>query len=550
VDIDVGALVERGEAALAAGRWADAAECYREVLQTQDRPDAHYGLATALWWLGDVRDSLRAWNATYSAFCDAGASAEAAQCAINLAIFYASLIGNHSVASGWLRRASRRAGELDDAVTTAWVQWASAALETDRAAAYSLAEHTRSVAIDHGDRDLEVCSLSVAGWALVGLGRTEEGVLLLDEAMAAAIGGECSMLDSVIFTSCRLMEACRDCADFERILHWVRAVDDFVASYGCPFLNATCRTHYGEVLAAVGDWTRADAELQHAIRLAAHSMPEVQAMAAACLAELRVAQGRLDEARALLAGFEGRGAASVAVARLALATGELETARATVERQLARLDGSPVQAAQLREVLGEVHLARGDLDGAREIADELAKQGHQLGCQIIVCRASRLAGRVHAASEEADEARHLLEGALAGFAELGLTADVARTRQALALLLAGDHPELAVAEARLAHATFHALGARPEAESVRRWLSARGAEDVSALERTPFAALTRREAEVLDLIGEALSNPEIAERLFISRRTAEHHVASILSKLGLRNRTEAAAAAAGWAAHR
>jgi DNA-binding NarL/FixJ family response regulator len=73
---------------------------------------------------------------------------------------------------------------------------------------------------------------------------------------------------------------------------------------------------------------------------------------------------------------------------------------------------------------------------------------------------------------------------------------------------------------------------------------AEGAEVLSSAERLVGADLTRREREILALLAQRFTDPEIAEQLYISRKTASNHVANILSKLGATNRREAAATAA------
>lgn len=58
------------------------------------------------------------------------------------------------------------------------------------------------------------------------------------------------------------------------------------------------------------------------------------------------------------------------------------------------------------------------------------------------------------------------------------------------------------------------------------------------------AGLTPRQTDILALLGEGLTNAEIAERLVLSVRTVDHHVSAVLAKLGATSRTEAVRLAA------
>ncbi len=530
-----------GEQALAARDWTAAREAFAAALTDTHSAEALDGYGEAAWWLGQIREGMACRERAYAAYRRQGEPARAVDVALWLSKNHAATLGNAAAAQGWLARARRLvdAHGLDD-----WHGWVRLmeAYDADPQTAEAFAREAYELAVARADVDMELCALAGIGGALIGQGRVAEAVTCLDEAMAGALGGEGRHRDTVVFTSCTTIIACTTCAEFERAVQWVRATDQFTRQYGSPFLYAQCRVLYGTVLIAVGDWTQAEEELRAALAASEEALPALRAQALSALAELRLAQGRVEEAERLLVGLEDQPVAVGAVAHGHLVRGRAATAEALLRRWLGDADATSLEQLTQVELLGEATLAQGRHDEAGAHGHALADRGAALGCELAVARGARLQGQALAAAADPQAAKTQLDTALARFARLGMPLEAARTRMLLARLLCTQDPEVAADEARTALSAFEALDAAGDADAAAGLLRDLG---VTAARSGPrrVEPLTSREREVLALLGEGLSNPELAERLYISRRTAEQHVSRILRKLGLRSRAEAAAEA-------
>jgi DNA-binding NarL/FixJ family response regulator len=127
----------------------------------------------------------------------------------------------------------------------------------------------------------------------------------------------------------------------------------------------------------------------------------------------------------------------------------------------------------------------------------------------------------------------------------------ARFREAEAVLASRGERARAVDALTAANATANGLGAEPllrEIEALARRARIELSDEPTTLPALPeprldTLGLTPRELEVLRLLAIGYTNPQIGEALYISRKTASHHVSSVLAKLGVTTRVEAAGVA-------
>jgi hypothetical protein len=428
--------VAEGYEALAAGDWAAARAAFDSAVIVDESPEALDGLGRALWWLRESEQAVVHRERAYSGFRRDGQPARAARIALWLSREYALVWGNDAASNGWLARAERLLVDVAPGAEQGWLDLARSERAREPVQSACLAAAALEVALTTGDVDLELRALAQLGLAEVSSGKLEEGLARLDEAMAAATGGEAASLETFADVSCTLMLACERADDAERPRQWAEVFEAFTRKYDHIALLAFCRTCCADVYAANGRVDAAEEELLTALRELEESGQRARCVhPAARLAEIRVLQGRFEEAEQFLSGFEDEPDAVQAAVALRLARGEPHVAAAVLERRLDELGRSNLLAAQPLARLVEARVAAGDLGAARAAAEQLSKIAETSGRDRAQALAALAAGRVAAASDD-PSAHELLQRSLNLFAALPQPLEAARTRLELARSLA------------------------------------------------------------------------------------------------------------------
>ena len=197
------------------------------------------------------------------------------------------------------------------------------------------------------------------------------------------------------------------------------------------------------------------------------------------------------------------------------------------------------------EYLVEAELARGNTESARRWSERATTSSQELGLALSTCSAERAQARVLLACDKAGEAVDHAVAAIQAATVAGAPIEIARSQHLVgqAMAAAGQKDE-AIAAMRQALDIFHACGAAGFIEPVLgdlRALGVRTSGKRTARGATGVDSLSSRERVVAELVADGLTNPQIAARLVLSRRTVESHLVRIFAKLDVDSRTEVAA---------
>jgi len=381
-------------------------------------------------------------------------------------------------------------------------------------------ERALKLATQLQQQEIIIHALGNIGSARVDDGGT--GFAELEQSFELAVAGKYH--DHVERASCNLTCSYYWRRDYPAALDYIDRGVAYAAALELTHWEGYLRGWRSMIRLDQGDWAAAEEEALEICRRT-YAADVYRFPALITLARLRVRRGDPDaetplESARRLSTAMAELQRSVYVAMLAAESAWLATSIAGADEESSVQSSS---AKEARSLLREVHTLAKERN-SRWVVDDSALWLYLLDEPMTGTAAFAAPFREHC------EGRW--QEAAAGWRALG------RPYEEALALGGGDD-----AAQRRALEIFDRLGALPAAARLRRQMRAGGARAVPrgpiAGTRANPAGLTRRQVQVLHLVNEGLSNPEIAARLCISVKTAEHHVSAIMGRLDATTRQKA-----------
>ena len=433
----MGEEIDRGRAAFDRNAWGGAYEHLSAA--EQDEPlevEDLERLASAAYLTGRSQESSDAWTRAHQRCAAIGDVARAARCGFWLA-FALLNAGDLGRGGGWVDRSQRLLDDRRlDCVEQGYLRYATALRATytgDLATAHR--GFREAVGIGERFRDPELTTLARIGEGrcLIYLGEVERGVALLDEAMVAVGANEVSAI-ATGDAYCTVIDGCQELFDIGRTREWTSALSTWCeAQPELVLYRGECLVHRAEVLLLRGEWDDALGELDRALgRLADPTTDRVLGAASYLRGELHRLRGDLDAAeQSYRAAREAGREPQPGVALLRLAQGRVEDADAMIRRALGEGD-DPVSRARTLGPYVEIVLASGDVDGARLAVDELSTVAVDLNQPLLSAVVDHMNGMVLLAEAQPSEALTCLRRAWQRWHELESPHEAARARVLIA----------------------------------------------------------------------------------------------------------------------
>ena len=467
--------VQQGRDAYRRHAWRDAFDSLREAdSETPLSPEDLALLAESAWFAGEPDAAIEARERAHAGYLEQGDKCHAAEMALQLAASHFERLET-AIGNGWFGRAKRLLEQTSNECPAHGWQATSLAYRAIRTGDTEEALRQAKLAQEIGERlakpAIQFLGMQQQGYALVAMGRVDDGLALIDESTVAAVSGELDPLTTGRIY-CATINVCRNLADWRRALEWTDAAERWCHQQGVSGFPGVCRVHRAEIMHFRGSWADAEREAKRACEeLSRYDLP-LSGEAQYAVGEVRLRVGDLQGAReAFRQAHQLSRMPEPGMSLLRLAQGDASGAYLSIKRALAGAESSAFIQAKLLPAAVEIGLAAGDLESVAQHVAQLEQIAGSFRTTAVTAAADNARGLYLLARGDVATAMARLHHAIELWREIGGPYETARARATLGEALRADGDEDAARlEFEAAKAAFERLGALPDAKRVGRLL--------------------------------------------------------------------------------